>query len=190
MRQLSLKEVSGLIAELKFLEIWIASGQQIDTWLGPHQSPQDFISTGHKLAVEVKATSANYGAISISSLEQLDFNGRLFLVVFPIANSSADNPNSISLNGLIEIIKQKLSPQFLTLFNSKLTLLGYSKEQEVCDLLVQIDDPNIYSVNQEFPRVVKSEVHGGIINCSYEINAIDCQRFSLSRKRLFEEIKS
>jgi hypothetical protein len=189
MKQLSLKDVYGLVAELKFLEIWIANGQQIDTWLGPHQSPQDFISPSINLAVEIKATSVNHNAIAISSLEQLDFQGKLFLVTYPIVNSSAENPMSISLNGLISSIKQKLTPQFIPIFDSKVSLLGYSRDQEICDFLLEVGDPVIYLVTQGFPKVLKTDVLGGVLSCKYEISITDCQQFQISKKRLLEEIR-
>jgi hypothetical protein len=63
MKQLSLQQMYGLISELLFLEIWIANGQQVDTWLGPHNSPQDFITKNLQSAIEIKTTSNNLQTI-------------------------------------------------------------------------------------------------------------------------------
>ena len=188
MKQLSLQQMYGLISELLFLEIWIANGQQVDTWLGPHNSPQDFITKNLQSAIEIKTTSNNLQTISISSLEQLDFQGKLFLIAIPLSPTDADNPKAISLNSLVSKIREKIEPQHLKTFEEKIILAGYSKDQEISNFLVESSEPKIYYVTKGFPRILKKDVPGEILKCNYEINLIRCDTFRISKSTLFAEL--
>jgi hypothetical protein len=166
---LSAKETLGLAAELNFLIFWISSlNGKIDEWLGPDDSPQDFISQNKKLAIEVKVTSWNPSTIKISSLYQLDFKGSLFLVVYPSKISNPDELNSKNLPSLIDDLIDIIADVNLELFENKLLTAGYVKD--LCqNIYFEISEPLFFKVIDGFPRLISINIPDGIDSCMYSL---------------------
>ena len=110
-KKLKDNEILGLAAELKFLEEWLETlGENVSGWVGPLKKHQDFISEKNSYAFEVKLGRWDPESISISSMEQLDFEGNLCLVVYPGKKSEKDEAGSTSLPHMVQKLKNKLHP--------------------------------------------------------------------------------
>ena len=166
-RELSREQVMGLICELNFLkDHWKPMGRGISTWYGPDDKSQDFIDDGAAVAVEIKHQSKE-GAISISSLYQLDFDGALFLVTMQLE----EHAEGISLNALVEEISCDLNPEELADFESKLIRLGY-EARSTYDAPFRTTDKKCLAVKSDFPRLVVGSVTG-LVRANYKLQLDD-----------------
>jgi hypothetical protein len=176
-KKLKHHEILGLAAELTFLDTWIYKlSENIEDWVGPLNAQQDFISTKNNLACEVKATSWDPVSVSISSIEQLSFKGKLILVVYPTKLTDKDENLSYNLVKIIDKLKQKLNQEgYLSLLN-KLIIAGYD-EEECKDIYFQISSPIIYEIKDNFPRITNDSVHKNIIDCNYKLLLKDLETY-------------
>ncbi len=181
------KEVYGLAAEISFLSHWIKLGQDLKCWTGPEGSPQDFINEKIKKAVEIKATSSDFTAVRISSLEQLDFNGTLHLCVFPITACDSSSHNAKTISSLVRNLQSKLDETSIAIFRKKLMLSGYSEDNDLDGYTFEIGEPLFYKVGMGFPRLIKANIAIEISNCSYDINLNKCTNFLIDRSDFFTE---
>lgn len=181
------KEVYGLAAEISFLSHWISLGQDLKCWTGPEGSPQDFINEKIKKAVEIKATSSDFTAVRISSLEQLDFNGTLHLCVFPITACDSSSHNAKTITSLVRNLQSNLDETSLAIFRKKLMLSGYSEDNDLDGYTFEIGEPLFYKVGMGFPRLIKANIAIEISNCSYDINLNKCTNFLIDRSDFFTE---
>jgi len=166
-RELSREQVMGLICELNFLkDHWKPMGRGISTWYGPDDKSQDFVDDGAAVAVEIKHQSKE-GAISISSLYQLDFDGALFLVTMQLE----EHAEGISLNALVEEISCDLNPEELADFESKLIRLGY-EARSTYDVPFRTADKKCLAVKSDFPRLVVGSVTG-LVRANYKLQLDD-----------------
>jgi len=107
--KLSIEEQKGLIGELLVLEGVVMQGmthsEAISCWLGPFDSPKDFIIGD--MGIEVKARrGAAAPFITINSEHQLDSSdiSKLFLHVCHINPSPGDVENGITLDRVVDRI--------------------------------------------------------------------------------------
>lgn len=178
----------GLIGELCFLHHWLDAGNFIKDWLGSSDSSQDFISSTLRKAVEVKSIGSKSSIAHISSLDQLDYEGDLYLVIYKIQEIS-DDPNVVTLNTLVKSILDRLEYSDKTLFSKKLLEYGYHSEDAMASLTIKVDGPYAYEVSGSFPKVTRSSIPTEIFNCSYEINISQCINYAIKNEVLFEVIK-
>lgn len=189
-RGMGRREIYGLAAELSFLREWLELGQSINDWTGPNGASQDFINKKINKAVEVKATSSDMMAVKISSLEQLDFGGALYLCVYPINNCESSNPKAITIARLIKELKESMSDIDIVTLQKKLVLVGYiSNEVEIEKYSFSIGEPVYYEVSTGFPRLIKANTALEISNCHYDINLNKCKKFLTNSKQIFSEFK-
>jgi hypothetical protein len=181
------REVYGLAAELSFLLDWIGVGQSINDWTGPNGSSQDFISKRINKAVEIKATSSDLTAVRISSLEQLDFDGDLYLSVYPINACEPSSPDVKTISSLVKNVKAILNEDDLECFEKKLLLVGYSTDGDLDDYTFEIGNPIYYQVSNGFPRLIKANIAIEISNCHYDINLNRCNNFLIEKDTMFAE---
>lgn len=181
------REVYGLAAELSFLLDWISIGQSINDWTGPNGSSQDFISKRNNKAVEIKATSSDLTAVRISSLEQLDFDGDLYLCVYPINACEPSSPDVKTISSLVKNIKAILNKVNVECFEKKLLLVGYASDGDLDDYTFEIGKPIHYEVSNGFPRLIKANIAIEISNCHYDINLNRCNNFLIEKDTMFAE---
>ena len=118
----------GLLGELLFLEQIIDKMPSyfvaVQGWAGADSADQDFMysDSWH----EVKSIALSATSVSISSIQQLDCPEEGELVVMRIDKVTPDRVGAISLNDVVQRLKQKLSPDetALDLFRVKLTSYG------------------------------------------------------------------
>jgi Putative PD-(D/E)XK family member, (DUF4420) len=180
-------EVYGLAAELSFLADWIGNGQSINDWTGPNGSSQDFINKRINKAVEIKAASSDLTAVKISSLEQLDFDGDLYLCVYPINACEPSSHNVKTISSLVKKIKACLNEFDLACFEKKLLLIGYASDGDLDEYTFEIGKPIHYEVSNGFPRLIKANIAIEISNCHYDINLNRCNNFMIDKEKMFAE---
>ena len=183
-RGLTKKQVIGLAAELEFLKLWTSQiGENLSTWLGPNDSPQDFISKSRSFGVEVKATGWLLTDINISSLYQLDFSGFLFIAVFPSRLIDKNESGATNLDELVDSIQRNLDPSKVLEFQTKLLLSGFVSKK-FSDISFQLGKPIFYKISEGFPKLIRGNVDSSISDCKYSITLSDLENFKVP----FEEV--
>lgn len=129
---LSIQQQKGLIGELLFFNYLLdnnkSSERVLNAWTGPDFEDKDF--TFGSIGVEIKLTSSKYPRIQITNERQLDVENfrALYLILYTVEEVKE---NGVSLNLLIERIRQKLATDIeLNFFNQRLMLLGYKEEDK------------------------------------------------------------
>ncbi len=167
-------QIRGLIAELNFIKKVVASNifsltQAINSWVGPNNAPQDFIFA--KEAYEIKSIAVGKRKISISSLEQLEFTGDLKIVVFELLNCGKNDLNKVNLNIITSEIESLINDSdLLIIFKTKLLEIGYFQHSFYDDKNFQIVEGYKFRVDNNFPKLLRSNIPREIVNASYEIN--------------------
>ncbi len=171
-RQMSFKERLGLMGELCMV-LWVIDNCEVEPvvavrgWRGPDGDTND-IGLNH-VRIEVKSQlSTQAGLIRISSLDQLDSDGRELSIAlhrFVAAGSG------ISLKSLVDEIVFRLAGNYAGLmeFQRKLLLLGYQQGAAYVDETFNLDSTRFYRVGEGFPRLVPSAVPEGVVRAQYDI---------------------
>jgi len=176
---LTKKQVIGLAAELMFLKLWITKFKEnISTWVGPEESPQDFIAKNRSFAIETNATGWAMADIKISSIQQLDFSARLYLAVFPGRLVDSDHPGATNLEDVINGIRKDLDPGAFLFLETKLLLSGYVSNK-FNDIYFEFGSPVFYKVVDGFPRLTMANIASSIVDCKYTISLTDLEIFKI-----------
>ena len=172
-RVLSPAEVRGLFAELQFLRVLydghLTQSEAVNAWCGPEGVHQDYIF--EDTAVEIKSLSGRErNSVKISSEDQLEaLSSNLFLMIFRLTEQP-DSDQSLSLNSLVTQIEQEMTDSHaLEEFSMKLAANGYVEIREYDEPAFLVSGQKCYRVRDEFPRLVRSELPGGVIRVGYEI---------------------
>ena len=169
-KRLKHNQILGLAAELTFLKYWIEKkNQSISGWLGPENESQDFVSNDQSFAFEVKLSNWEPETIHISSLNQLNFDGKLNLVVYPGKICEEDETNAINLKYLIELAKNVVPASEYQILLNKLLLAGYAGEIDDKTFFL-IANPLSYEIKDDFPRISKQQISTAIIDCNYKLS--------------------
>lgn len=177
---LTKKQVIGLAAELMFLKLWLSKFKEnIGTWVGPEDGPQDFIAQNRSFAIETKATSWALADIKISSLFQLDFSDRLYIAVFPGRLVDSDDPAAMNLDEIIDSIRKDLDPAKVLTLETKLLLSGYVANK-FNDIYFELGTPVFYKVVDGFPSLTKANVPSSIVDCKYSVSLADLEVFKVT----------
>ena len=177
---LSPEEVRGLFGELTFLgQVLKRINEQdaLNSWGGPESVQQDFILGD--MAVEVKTLSGRErNSIRISSEDQLySTSSRLYLKLFRISEIS-ESDRAVSLNDLVKRIAEGISDHSaLELFYDKLAVSGYVELPEYDSPEFVVSEERLYCVNNDFPRLIRSELPNGVSNVRYGIDLESIKTF-------------
>ena len=171
--KLSIEEIKGLIGELMILYRELNLGRDseelINSWQGPEGYYQDFIFSD--TWYEIKAITKRSEKITISSVEQLDVNikGTLYTVSLDKVDSVTNN--TITLNLIIKMIKEKLKDDLSQLdkFMVRLDQMGYSYSTEYDEYIFEIGKIKAYSIDEKFPRLRRENLPIEIAKIKYEI---------------------
>ncbi len=173
---MSRSAVIGLLGELNFiLEMHKHGCSDIDLiWNGPRMAEQDFQTDC--IAVEVKTTTANaIKKVTISSLEQLDIidRKRLFLCCFRIKENDL---NGLTLPMMIERVRNTIPESRRSLFEAKLTCLGYSDvAKERYNEKYSFCETKVYDITDKFPKITKHNIDKQIEEVTYSVNLNGCE---------------
>lgn len=170
--ELSFNERLGLLGELNML-VWAIDECGIDAplairgWRGPDGDSNDIGL--NNVRVEVKAQlSTQRQSLKISSLDQLNWDGRnLFVAV----NRFCPSDEGLSLKSLSSTVSSRLATnkRGLMEFQRKLIVAGYDTDASYAEETFKLERLSIYRVEEDFPRLVPSNVPLGITKVSYEI---------------------
>lgn len=189
---LTIEQQKGLIGELLFFNYLLDNQKTINTilnaWTGPDFEDKDYIF--NSIGIEVKLTSSKNPKIKITNERQLDTQNlsELFLILYITEEVKA---NGFSLNSLIEQIRQKISNNFaeLKFFNDRLLLTGYFEEDsENYNKLFSLNKTFCFTVNPDFPRIIKSQIPLGVYNTSYFIEISAVERFVVESDNIIQKI--
>ena len=172
-RLLSFQEEVGLYGELSLL--WILLEEYADwqyiinSWIGPSDGAHDFEFEFGDFEVKSFLGSSDFVA-HISSLEQLSTLGKtfLYLVGFRLETSS----DGCTLGNLIERIRIFIQSDAVAVadFESKLLEAGVSlldiSRFSMTFRIIKID---LFSVDDEFPRLIRGNVPSETVAASYSI---------------------
>jgi hypothetical protein len=189
---MSLTKQMGLFAELmclkKHLIPSLGLSQSIQSWVGPDFDKQDF--SFNNILIEVKSYISSKGPIiSISSLHQLNPNNKkLFLFTFGLTISDSGF-SIINLIGEIEQLFNIEQTNDTELFRNKLALYGYIEGfTDLPFFKFIVDKTVVFTVNDEFPRILPNDVKSQIVSVSYSIDTFKCQKFEVEAKSVFNPI--
>lgn len=178
---LSSESQLGLAGELHFLKILLEVGITptvvLNGWVGPEDTPQDFLLGDG--AIEIKATMSSSGfPVKIGNLEQLDdaIVSPLFLGAVKFVGSK----DGLTLSEMISDIKFRLenNPDAVDLFCERLLLAGYIESHaRHYNRKFELKELRLFSVCEGFPRMTPGSVPSGILRAMYEINLDHAQNF-------------
>ena len=191
---LTIEQQKGLIGELIFLNELIDNNFNPDyilsCWTGPNFEDKDF--TLGATCFEIKFTTSKLPRIKITSERQLDTTNvdKLFL-----NNYSSENikENGISLNSIVNIIRNKISKNSATLkfFNERLESTGYfDEDSENYGSQYGIKFRSIYKVSKLFPKLTINNLPQGIYNTSYYIENSAIEDFKVDYNTIIKELKN
>lgn len=171
---MSEEEVRGLYSELLFLQALYKNGfsdkNAVDSWYGYDKSHQDFIFSN--MAVEIKSISGRErSTVRISSEDQLEtVCDDLYLVIYRLTTASPEPNNASSLNELVHKIRSEITgAEIIESFLEKLGEYGYAEIADYDEPVFIVADRKAFYVENEFPRIVRSELPDGICRVDYEI---------------------
>lgn len=190
---LTIEQQKGLIGELLFLNFLLSnentSSHAVSAWTGAEQDFQAKDFTIGSVGIEIKFTSSNHPRIKVSNEKQLDAESlsKLFLVLY---STEAVKDNGISLNSLVEQTRLNiLTEEERCIFNGKLQLIGYfDEDREYYSKMYSIKKIFTFSVNSEFPKIVKSNLPLGVYDTSYSIEVSFVEKFIVEQESIFENI--
>jgi Putative PD-(D/E)XK family member, (DUF4420) len=191
---LTSQQIVGLIGELLFLRdcvLPVLGVDSADVWRGSFGDEQDFVVG--KWIIEVKTQlSTSDQRIFISSEAQLDTSsGSILLCHQTLGPSSANDPNSRSLNDVVDEIVTLLgpagSPAVLT-FELALMKANYTKRPEYDEKRWALASRQMFWVKHGFPRITAASLAQGIERVTYQIRVEACQPFEIGIDTAMEQV--
>lgn len=190
---LSIEQQKGLIGELMFINTLLdnekTSANAVNSWTGAEQDFQAKDFTLGSVGIEVKFTASNQPRIKVSNERQLDAENlsELFLILY---STEAVKDNGLSLNSIVEQIRQKISTEEeCSIFNAKLQLNGYfDQDKEHYGRMYSLKRTFVFNVTSDFPKIVKGQLPLGIYDTSYSIEISAVENFIVEAETLFEKI--
>jgi hypothetical protein len=165
------------------------STNAVNAWTGSEQEfhAKDF--TLGSIGIEIKFSTSKQPSIKVSNERQLDAENLrgLFLVLY---STEAVKDNGFSLNSLIAQIRQNISTEEeRSIFNGKLQLNGYFEEdREHYGRMYSLKRLFAFSVTNDFPKIVKSDLPLGIYEISYSIEISAVEEFIIELEQLLANI--
>lgn len=167
---LSETEIMGLIGELLFLrkEMLKKYSEEIavNSWSGCDKTHKDF--SVDLDWYEIKATKASSLTIRIHSIEQLDADNDGQLVVFELEKMS-ETFDGYTLNNVVRDVLNDISPELSDVLLEKLKSAGWEYNDEYDKYVYRITSYSKYLVNNDFPRIKKSNISNSIVKVEYDI---------------------
>ncbi len=168
------ESVIGLVGELMVLRHVAARtgwGPAVAAWEGPTGGLHDFLRNGH--ALEVKTGAGVATLIEISSLDQLEDAGLARLLLAHV--HLAEDPAGESLPAIASSIAADITgsaPASLRGFRDALLGVGYADvdAELYAGRFFRLVSMRFYDVGPSFPRLVRSSVAQGIIECTYRLD--------------------
>lgn len=179
-RRLSDAEVKGLIGELCALKNVILARYPSQTavagWIGPIGADRDFEFSD--TWYEAKAVTLSKDIVTISSADQLDISTEGTLLVLKIEKASQNSPGCFTLNSLVDEVRGSIQdPGARAVFESRLLSSKYDPADSQADEPYFLHRIEHYRVNDDFPRIRRSELSTAISNCTYTLSIPGLQKW-------------
>lgn len=180
---LSENAVIGLMGELHILSDYvlpqIGLERAVASWSGPLGEVNDFNLAGGFLEVKATARQAP-DVIVITNSDQLDISrGRIVLAHVRLRL----DPDGATLPEMIAALREQLgaeAPARLQEFAALLMSAGYvDLHAENYPLRLKPDAVSFYEIKSDFPRLARSELRPGVVDCSYTINIASSASWSV-----------
>lgn len=190
---LSIEGQKGLIGELLFFNSLLEEEYSIDalleSWTGPDFNDKDF--RFGSIGIEIKLTSSKVPKVNISSERQLESDNltKLYLVLYVVEEVK---DKGFSLNSLVSQIRTKINnyQKALKFFNERLLLIGYFDDDfDNYTRQYAFRKRNFYSVINDFPKLVTSDLPNGVYETKYNIELSAIESFLVSDESILEFIK-
>lgn len=173
LKKLNEEAERGLFAELEVFKYCLtkyAVSDVLTGWTGPTGTDQDFHF--EKFLVEVKSRYGSTEGIKISSFNQLDSSGRLFLAVVSIEDDTCGSTLEEQVNSVSKAISEE---EPVCTFKHLLAQVGYNESmgQVGSKKRYKVTDLKFFKANEPgFPSVRASQLPPGIVNGSYTITYV------------------
>lgn len=173
LKKLNEEAERGLFAELEIFKYYLTKYSVSDVltaWTGPTGTDQDFHF--ENFLVEVKSRYGSAEGIKISSFNQLDASGSLFLAVVSIEDDASGSTLEEQVDSVAKAISEE---EPICTFNHLLAQVGYneSMRQVGTKKRYKVMDLRFFKANESgFPSVRASQFPPGIVNGSYTITYV------------------
>ena len=166
------QEIKGLLGELYVLKHRMIPAygcrDAVKSWMGPLAGHKDFEI--RRTWYEIKTINDGAVQIIVSSLEQLESEIDGHLILVRVDETSESNEKALNLNKMILQITDMIEdPEVLEEFRTKLDNVGYTADGEYDRSNYIVKGSDMYLVNDEFPRLRRSEMNNAIGNVKYTI---------------------
>ena len=173
------REIRGLLGELHYMLDELASGKDelsvIGAWKTHKDASRDFIFDD--TWSEVKTIESTKDYITISSIDQLDHDTPGVLIVFKLDKTEETDPAGVSLNSMVESVRNMMGFQAETELNQKLLSKGYSYNEQYDHLLFLFKGVNHYHVDNDFPCISRDMLSPAVIRADYDIRLNQIERW-------------
>ncbi|EGJ47648.2 hypothetical protein HMPREF0866_00594 [Ruminococcaceae bacterium D16] len=179
-KKLSDAEVKGLIGELCALKNVILTRYSSQTavagWIGPIGADRDFEFSD--IWYEAKAVTLSKDSVTISSADQLDINTEGVLLVLRIEKASPNSPGCFTLNSLADEIRNSIQDsEARIIFESRLSSSKYDPADPQADEPYFLHQIEHYRVDDDFPRIRRTNLSTAISNCTYTLSISGLQKW-------------
>ena len=185
---LSEAEIRGLCGELLFLRTLctvIGDSAAVDSWVGSLNADQDFQTPTQ--AWEIKTIRPSSITVTISSAVQLQTDLRsVQLVVYELADSTSNLPDSFSLPDLVEQMRLVLAADFDAeqVFEERLAAAGYMPHVEYASYQLVCLAISAYQIRDDFPRITPAHVSPAISAVQYDLLLDQCSQYRIDSPTL------
>ena len=184
-QELSQSELIGFWGELYVITSLIMKKHDplnaIRYWAGPTGSKKDI--SLNSLSIEVKTTSSSASKeITISSLDQLDKTTKQLYILHLFINV-ADNEKGVSLTYLYELVRSQVKHDFAisALFKRRAGVFFKRASLQQKNQPFVCSEINMYEVKENFPKLVRGNVHAGIVEAKYRLSIQSIQDFNVTK---------
>ena len=175
---LSVEKQVGLYGELTLIQNLINDGKDeckvVEAWVGPEGGDKDFILDS--VGIEVKSSVRGDKIVKISNVQQLDSLGLTHLYLYHYIYAKTEGGNN-TLPQIIANLRNILANSpVLSAFENKLVMVGYQDAHSArYTMSYNLRDEICYEVNDNFPKIVRSNMMLGIIDASYDLDLNTCE---------------
>lgn len=176
----------GLFGELLFLKqlINIFGNAAISFWAGCNNETHDFYIRGNAVEVKTVVHKSPY-KVTINSEYQLDTKDvtkKLYLKFFALRKSESDGATLPQLiEEIISVLSLSSDYGYQCQFIKKIEKYGYLTAcKELYNTKYFVRNDSLFWVNDNFPKIVKSEIESGLSNVTYLLSIDICQKYLVS----------
>ncbi len=162
-------EIQGLLGELRYILKEVRLGKEdlcvLNAWQVFKDASRDFIYDN--TWSEIKTIVATKDYVTISSIEQLDheIDGKLFVYRIEKKNDL----DSISLNEMVNLVRDSIGFEAETILNQKLLSKGYSYNEQYEKYRYTFVGESVYTVSEDFPRITRTMLSPEIWRAKYDL---------------------